>query len=349
MGREGIRRDRRRAEESLDRPTIKDVARKARVSTATVSRIVNRLDGYSEKTRERVLSAIASLGYRRNAVARGLVRRKVNTIGVLLPEVSSRFASELLHGIEAEAHRLGHSVIVCNTSSDGERTMEYLDVLGERRVDGILFTSERVKPEYHRAFRELAIPVVLVSSISREFEIPYVKVDDRAAACDMTRYLIEKGHRHIALITGSHKDPIAGLPRVEGYRSAMEEAGLEVPQSWVVEGDFHYRSGFRAMEQLLERARGITAVFATSDEMALGALSCAFSAGLRVPDDLSVAGYDDTLDAEMAIPPLTTVHQPIQEMGMRATGILLGEKRPRQSVLLPHSIVERGSVKEVRA
>jgi LacI family transcriptional regulator len=329
------------------RPTIKDVARKAKVSTATVSRIVNHLDGYSEETRERVLSTISALGYRRNAVARGLVRRKVNTIGVLLPDVSSRFASELLQGIETRAHLMGHSVIVCNTSSDGERTIEYLDVLGERRVDGILFTSERVKPEYDRAFRELAIPVVLVSSISREYPLPFVKVDDEAAAHDMTRYLIDKGHRRIALITGSAKDRIAGLPRIRGFRRAMREAGLEVPEGWVVEGDFHYKSGYRAMAQLLEKAKGMTAVFATSDEMALGALSCSFSAGLRVPADLSVAGYDDTLDAEMAIPPLTTVHQPIREMGERATAILLGDEESRQSVVLPHVIVERGSVKEV--
>ncbi len=329
------------------RPTIKDVAKKARVSTATVSRIVNHLDGYSEKTRDRVLSTIASLGYRRNAVARGLVRRKVNTIGVLLPDVSSRFASELLHGIEAKAHLLGHSVIVCNTSSDGERTLEYLDVLGERRVDGILFASERVKPEYNKAFRELGIPVVLVSSISEEYGLPYVKVDDESAAHDMTRYLVDRGHRRIALITGSAKDPIAGLPRIRGYCRAMEEAGLPVPDSRIVEGDFHYRSGCQAMQVLLDREPGITAVFATSDEMALGALSCAFSAGRRVPDEISVVGYDDTLDAEMAIPPLTTVHQPIREMGATATGMLLGDESSRKSMILPHSIVERGSAKEV--
>jgi len=317
------------------RPTIKDVAKKAKVSTATVSRIVNKLDGYSDETRERVLSTISALGYRRNAVARGLVRRSVNTVGVLL------------QGIETRAHLLGHSVIVCNTSSDGERTIEYLDVLGERRVDGILFTSERVKPAYARAFKELAIPVVLVSSFSRDYPLPYVKVDDEAAARDMTRYLIDKGHRRIALITGSEKDSIAGAPRIRGFRRAMKEAGLPVPEGWVVQGDFHYKSGYRAMGELLERARGMTAVFATSDEMALGALSCSFSAGLRVPADLSVVGYDDTLDAEMAIPPLTTVHQPIREMGERATAILLGSEEERRSVILPHAIVERGSVKEV--
>jgi len=330
------------------RPTIKDVAKKAKVSTATVSRIVNQLDGYSEETRQRVLSTISSLGYRRNAVARGLVRRTVNTIGVLLPDVSSRFASALLQGIESKAHLMGHSVIVCNTSSDGERTIEYLDVLGERRVDGILFASERVKPEYDRAFRELAIPVVLVSSFSREFPLPYVKVDDEMAAYDMTRFLLDKGHRRIALITGSRRDSIAGLPRIKGFRRAMREAGLDVPSDWIVEGDFHYRSGYHALSRLLETARGMTAVFATSDEMALGALSCSFSAGLRVPDDLSVVGYDDTLDAEMAIPPLTTVHQPIMEMGERATDMLLGAEASRRGVILPHTIVQRGSVKEVR-
>jgi LacI family transcriptional regulator len=225
--------------------------------------------------------------------------------------------------------------------------MEYLDVLGERRVDGILFTSERVKPEYERAFRELAIPVVLVSSMSKDYDLPYIKVDDEAAAYDMTRYLIAKGHHRIGLITGSPKDPIAGLPRIDGFRRAMREESLEVPPDWIVEGDFHYESGCRAMTRLLSAAQAMTAVFATSDEMALGALSSAFSAGMRVPDRISVAGYDDTLDAQMAIPPLTTVHQPIMEMGAQATEMLLGEEDKRQSVVLEHTIVERGSVKEV--
>ena len=328
-------------------PTIRDVAKRAGVSVATVSRILNGLSGYKEETKSRVLGVIEELGFKRNALASGLASRKTHTIGVLLPNVSGRFATLLLHGIENAAHEMEYSVIVCNTDSDGKRTMEYLQVLCEKQVEGIIYTSEWVKDEYGEEFQNMGIPVVLVSTISTKFRLPYVKVDDNAAAYHAARYLAEKGHMKIGMIGGTRTDLIAGVPRVEGFRHAMADAGLEVRDDQIVYGNFAYQSGIACMEQLVTKVPGLTAIFTASDEMAVGALSYCHKRGIRVPDDVSVIGYDDTLDAEMAIPPLTTVHQPIYEMGERAARMLLNPEVKNGSIVMPFSIIERESVREI--
>lgn len=329
------------------RPTINDVAKQSGVSTATVSRIINGQSGYTEKTREKVLEIIQEMGYKPNAIARGLVNKRTNTIGVLLPNLSSRLASALLKGIENSAHKLDYSVIICDTESDGKRTIEYLDVLTEKQIDGIIITSEWLKDLYEEAIVKMKIPVVLVLTASSHLQIPYIKVDDYQASYQATKYLIEKGHKHIGMISGSKKDKQAGLPRIEGYRNAMSDHSLKFSETSISYGDFAYKSGMRCMEELLKMSPEITAVFAASDEMAVGALSCAYKKGIKVPDDLSIIGYDDTQDAEMAIPPLTTVHQPIYEMGKMAVEMLLNTKENVGSILMPHHIVERDSVRTI--
>ena len=329
------------------RPTIKDVAKKAGVSIATVSRILNDLPGYTVETRQTVLDVIQEIGYKPNAIARGLVNKHTNTIGVLLPSISSRLASVLLNGIENTAHHLGYSTIICNTERDGKRTLEYLEVLGEKQVDGIIIVSEWLRDLYEEALVAMKIPVVLVLTVSSHLHIPHIKLDDRRAAYDATEYLIERGHKIIGMISGAENDQIAGLPRIEGYRQALADNSLTVSEDRIVYGDFAYRSGMTCMERLFERCPDITAVFATSDEMAVGVLSWAYKKGVRVPDELSVIGYDDTQDAEMAIPPLTTVRQPVYEMGQGAVEMLFSGKERAESVIMPHRIVERDSVRRI--
>ncbi|RKX79296.1 MAG: LacI family transcriptional regulator [Spirochaetes bacterium] len=327
--------------------TIKDVARYAGVSVATVSRVINNLSGYTEETRKQVLRTIEELGYTPNAIARGLVNKKTSTIGVLLPSLTSKFMNELLNGIESVAHKREKSVILCNTDTDGSRTEQYLKVLNEKQVDGIIFVSEWLKESYGQIMVDMKIPVVLVSTYTYRFNFPYIRVDDTKASYTATSYLIEKGHREIGMISGRRGDPVAGYPRIEGYKKALNDAGIPFREEYIAYGDFHYRSGVKSAEELLKRVPHITAVFATSDEMALGVLSYAYRAGISVPDELSVIGYDDTQDAEMAIPPLTTIHQPIFEMGVRAVEMLLSPGG-KESVIMPYHIVERESVKSLQ-
>jgi LacI family transcriptional regulator len=330
--------------------TIKDVAKKANVSIATVSKIVNnKKTGFSEKTKRKVLKVIEELGYQPNAVARGLVNKNTQTIGVLIPTVSNMYASEILSGIEEHANDLGYSVIVCNTGGDGERTVHYLQVLSERRVDGIIIVSELVKEEYHKVLNEMKIPIVLVSSISLQFPIPYVKVDDRHAAFSATDYLIKKGHTKIAMIAGNPKDPIAGLPRIEGYKSALRTHGLQIDENCIIDCiSFNHHHGMEGMEEILQKKLDITAIFASSDELAAGVMSVAYKNGIKIPDQLSIIGYDNTKLSEMLTPSLTTVAQPLHEMGMVAATMLLEMKETgevTQSRIMSHHIVERESVR----
>jgi LacI family transcriptional regulator len=331
-------------------PTIKDVAKKAKVSIATVSRVLNNQPGYSEMTKQRVLQVIEEMGYQPNAIARGLINKRTQTIGVLFPNVSSMFSSEVLHGIEYTTHERDHSVVVCNTDKNGKRTMKYLQVLREKQVDGIIFTSEVLTEEYYRALTAMNIPVVLLSTASSQYSFPYVKVDDKQAAYDATNYLIKKGHKNIAMISGDEKDPIAGKPRIEGYREALRDFGIPFQENLLVFGDFGYRSGYAAMEKLLRSKAEFTAVFASSDEMAAGVLSAAYQHGIKVPEQLSVIGYDNLQISEMSIPPLTTVAQPLYEMGKLAAEMLLKMIQTKTKVpsqILRHEIVERQSVARV--
>jgi LacI family transcriptional regulator len=329
-------------------PTIKDVAKKANVSVATVSRVLNNLPGFSDKTKQRVLNIIKEIDYQPNAIARGLINKRTQTIGVMFPSVSSMLSSMILKGVEEAAHQHNFSVMVCNTA--GIRTMEYLRVLGEKQVDGIIFTSEFLKDEYHRVFQSMRIPVLLVLSASESNTVPYVRVDDKLAAYHATEYLIKKGHTKIAIISGSNEDLLAGALRIKGFLQALQDNGIEHNDQRLVYGDFTFKSGCDAMEELLQRAPDTTAVFATSDEMAAGVLTVAAKHGISVPDQLSVIGFDNLRLAEMVTPSLTTVEQPLIKMGeyaaeklitMIETGKMIG------SSIMPHRIVERQSVKSL--
>jgi len=327
-------------------PTIKDVAKAANVSVATVSRVLHNLSGYSNKTKLKVLQAVEELGYHPNAIARGLVNKRTQTIGVLFPDVSSGFSSDILHGIEEVAHEKGFSVIVCNTAEEGKRTMKYLQVLREKQVDGVVFTSEVLKDEYYQTLKEMGIPVVLVNTQSHKHMIPYVKVDDWQAAYQATAYLIQNGHREIAMISGTLGDRVAGT-RVEGYRQALEDHDIQFLESRVAYGDFRWESGRKAMELLLADAPPFTALFAASDEMAIGAMGAVFAKGMKIPEDLSIIGYDDLTIAQITFPPLTTVHQPLAQMGRLASDKLIAlieKSQDVSSTIVSHHIVERQTV-----
>lgn len=332
------------------KPTIRDVALRANVSIATVSRILNNQTGFSEETKEKVMKVINEMGFHPNGVARGLAKRKTNTIGVLLPDVISSFSSKLLNGIEECAHENEYSTIVCNTGSNGERTLEYIKVLGEKKVDGIIFTSMMMKPEYYEEIYSLGIPVIMLSSMSFRFSIPYIKVDDQQAAYQATSYLIKNGHEKIAMISGSSDDQLAGIPRCEGYKNALRDHGLTVNEKLIVFGDFGFHSGRSCMEQLLKFRDEFTAIFAASDDMAVGALSYGYEHQLKIPEDFSIIGYDNTNVAEMAIPPLTTVAQPLREMGRVAIHRMIEMIQTKEhvpSIIMPHEIVERKTVKKI--
>ncbi len=330
--------------------TIKDVARHANVSIATVSRIINNQVGYSEKTKKRVLDAIEELGYQPNAVARGLINKRTHTIGVLFPKLSSTLVTDLLSGIEKATHEAGSSVIVCHTESNGEKTMKYLQLLNEKRIDGIIFTSAPLLEEYYEYIKKMNVPVVLLSTETYAFPVPYVKVNDRHAAYTATQYLINKGHKKIGMLCGNIEDAVSGKPRFDGFKSALEDYHLPFDNNNVVfNKSFTFYDGAESLKILLKQVPDLTAVFAASDEMAIGAISSAYELGIKVPEELSIIGYDNLSIADMSTPPLTTVAQPLTEMGEMAAKLLfelLDSDKTVESRIMPHKIVERKSVLE---
>lgn len=310
-------------------------------------------EGLFRTDEEKVLKAIEELDYHPNAIARGLINKKTSTIGVLFPALSSMLATELLAGIEKTAHELGSSVIVCHTESNGLKTMKYLHLLNEKRVDGIIFTSEILKEEYYEFIQKMNIPLVLLSTESRAYPVPYVKVDDRRAAYAAVQYLIKQGHKRIGMISGNDQDLIAGKPRIEGYLDAMSDYELPADDSFIARmRGFTFSDGTEGLKLLKKQLPDVTAVFAASDDIAVGAISSAYRLGIRVPDDLSIIGYDNLKIADMTIPPLTSVAQPFYEMGEKAAQMifdLMDGDEMIESRIMPHSIAERNSVLKLRS
>lgn len=332
---------------SIKNPTIKDVARKSNVSVATVSRILNNLEGYSEETRRRVMQVIDEIGYRRNDIARNLKIKSTNTIGVLLPKVGTNFYIEILNGIEDAAHNDGYSVIICNVGDNGERTEEYIRIMIERQVDGIIVCSLPPEKSLIENIIGVNIPVVLISTIYSGYSIPYIKVDDYKASYAAVEYLIKMGHKDIAMVGGSPLDPIAGIPRLQGFIDALRNNKLKVRENLIKHNGFSFKDGITSMEQLLKEKEKFTAIFAACDEIAVGAISVAHKRGLKIPEDISIIGYDGTQVAEMCYPPLTTLVQPFYEMGEKAVKTLIQKISSVvevESLIMPFKIAERDTV-----
>lgn len=335
---------------TMKKPTIKDVAEKANVSVATVSRILNGLEGYSEETRLKVTSVVEEMGYRRNAIAMNLKTKTTRTIGVMLPKVETTFYVEILNGIEEMAHKNNYSVFICTTGTNSHLMPYYLNVLSERQVDGIIACSLSPKDMYDKDIVDTKIPCILVSTFSPRFSIPYIKVDDFGASYAATNYLIENGHTKIAMLGGDREDPIAGLPRLEGYIKALKEHNLPINESLIKHNGFSFEGGKRSMEELLGENIKFTAIFASCDDVAVGAMFIANKRGIKIPKDLSIIGYDNTKVAEMAYPPLTALAQPSYEMGQKSVEMLIKtitSNKKSESIIMPFEIIERETVRKL--
>lgn len=327
-------------------PTIHDVARMAEVSPSTVSHVINKTRYVSPATRERVQKAMEALNYQPNRLARSLRARQTHTLGVLLPNSANPFFAEVLLGIEAACFDLGYNIILGNANDDPQRELFYLEVLLSKQVDGILLVSTGGYGEALEILERHDAPVIMVDRWPGALQIDAVLTDNEGGGLLATRYLLSLGHRRIGCITGpSLLTPSAA--RVTGYRRALREAGLEVDETLIVGGDFQHQSGYRACQQLLALPEPPTAIFVCNDMMAVGALCAVHEAGLSVPADVSVIGFDDISLASYTVPRLTTIAQPSYEMGRIAVERLIQRLQhgdlPVSHEQLPVSLVERDS------
>lgn len=297
--------------------SIRDVAKHASVSVATVSRVLNDKGYVSEETRKKVEATIAELNYRPNEVARSLFKKQSKTIGLILPDIMNPFFPELARAIEDTATKLGYTVILCNTDEDEEKAQRYIDVLLQKYVDGIIISSNTIQ---EKTIRELNIPVVCIDrEISKD--IPTIVVDNKHGARMATRFLKEKGRKKIAHIRGPF-DLLNANERCEGYREVV--AGEDwFNESYIVNGNYRMETATEVALELLQMHPEIDGIFAANDTMAIGAIKAAHQHGLKIPEDISIIGFDGITLGKASIPELTTIEQPLYELGQKAAKVLI--------------------------
>ncbi len=326
--------------------TIRDVAAEAGVSIATVSRVINGTGYVSQSARERVLEAMRKLSYQPNAIAQGLRRQATHSVGVLLPRIHESYFSTLVFAIEKTLFAHGYRALFCNTEEDLAKEQDYIAMLLGQRVDAVVYF---IPAEDRRAnveqLLEHGIPVVLLERALPGVPASQVLVANFDGACQAIDHLLELGHQRIAVIsTGPETIPIE---RIQGAQASLEKAGLPPKALLKLKGAPDFETGHAAALRLLGRSPRPTAIFALTDSMAVGVLHAAYELGLRVPEDLSVIGFDDIPLASFLTPPLTTVAQPIYTIGETAAHILLTQMNdpelPPQSVTLPTALVMRYS------
>jgi LacI family transcriptional regulator len=333
-------------------PTIRDVAKKANVSISTVSRVFNNPDSVNQEMRERVLQVIEELGYAPNPMASGLRDNRSKIIVTMIPDIRNSYYADMLSGIEEVALSNRYTVIICNNIHHEERFLEYIKNFMKLKVDGLIFASTVVTEFYQKNFDALNIPVVLASTEGGEWNLPSVRVNDYQASYDATCFLIQNGHQDIGFISGPSDVPIAGRQRLEGFLAAMSDNRLPASEQNVVYSEMSYDEGYMAMSKLYAKMPHLTAVYAASDAMAVGAMNFLHGQGLEVPRHVSVIGFDNLEISRMVSPGLTTVAQHIREIGKTAGTLLFQAIENREetlnSVTIDHEIIVRGTVRNRR-
>jgi LacI family transcriptional regulator len=330
----------------MKRSTINDVAKKAGVSKATVSHVLNNTRFVEEETKKRVLQVIQDIGYRPSNVARSLTTNQTNTIGIVISDASNYFFGEILRGLEDILRQSGYGLVVCNTDETLEREAEYLNYLLGQRVDGIIAAATSQRWDVFLRMDMQHTPVVFMDRTFEGQEGPFVGVDNTAAARLAVEHLIKDGHKNIGILAGLQRLSTM-RERLAGYRQALQEAGLPVVNSWVVESALDIESAREAALNILSSPSRPTALFINNNILSLGTLLALRELSLRCPRDISLIGFDDHPWAQVSDPPLSVVHQPLRELGHTAAKLLLslirGESVPQYQFILKCDLILRES------
>ncbi len=317
------------------RTTIKDIASRTGLSITTVSLVLNgKGEKISASTRELVLSAAREMHYRPNQLAVSLVKRHTKTLGVVLPDITNSFFSFLIKAVEDEAAQHGYHLILCHSSDKKERDIENIHMLLDKAVDGIILLSSigSTTQDIENACMiatENGVPVVLIDRVAQIAGICSVSLDNRAGGYMGMRHLLDHGHRRIGILTGPKASPIT-QERLKGAEKALLEEGLSLANCQVYEGDYHFDSGILAADYFLHT--GVSAVFSFNDSMALSLISRALEFSVRIPQELSVMGFDDIAYSRLLNVPLTTIRQPVHEMGVCAAQMLIDQSEQDSQV-----------------
>ncbi len=324
--------------------TIKDVAREARVSVGTASNALRGSPTVRDETRRRVLAVATRLRYQPSALARGLVTRRTHTVGLLISDIANPFFIRAVRAVEDVAQENGYNVILCNTDEDPAKETQYLRVLMEKRVDGIILATTAGSLRAVQDVRWRRVPLVFFDRELSRVATDTVKVDGVLGGRLATEHLLGLGHQRIAIIHGPAVRS-TGAERLQGYLLAMRIAGVRPDPALIREGNFKQESGYQLTQALLDLTPPPTAIFCTNNLMTVGALQALRERGVRIPADLSLVGYDDMEWWTLTHPPLTTVGQPVYDLGREAMRLLLAQiganrrHRPQRVVLKPELII----------
>ena len=328
--------------------TMKDVALKAKVSTATVSRALMNPDKVSQATRNRVEKAAREVGYLPQPMGRNVKRNESRTILVIVPDICDPFFSEIIRGIEVTAANHGYLVLIGDCAHQNQQEKTFIDLIITKQIDGMLLLGSRLPFDASIEEQRNLPPMVMANEFAPELELPTVHIDTLTAAFDAVNYLYEQGHKRIGCIAGPEEMPLCHY-RLQGYVQALRRCGIMVDPQYIARGDFTFEAGSKAMQQLLDLPQPPTAVFCHSDVMALGALSQAKRQGLKVPEDLSIIGFDNIDLTQFCDPPLTTIAQPRYEIGREAMLLLLDQMQGQHvgsgSRLMDCELIIRGSTR----
>ncbi|HCM1068008.1 substrate-binding domain-containing protein [Vibrio parahaemolyticus] len=330
--------------------TMKDIAKLAGVSTSTVSHVINKTRFVSEEISERVNNAAKELNYYApSALARSLKVNRTKTIGMLVTTSTNPFFGEVVKGVERSCYHKGYSLILCNTEGDNERMRQSINTLLQKRVDGLVLMCSSLEGERIDVFERYPdIPVVVMDWGPMLFTSDKIQDNSLRGGYLAAKYLIDCGHTEIGCITGPLIKHQAQM-RYEGYKRAMNEAGLEFNANWIIESDFECEGGYQAFKKMAERGTLPSSIFVSNDMMAMGVINAANELGIKVPDDLSIIGYDDIHIAKFMSPSLTTIHQPKYRLGQAAVETLVrrldDKSNEAQVVQLEPTLVVRNSVK----
>lgn len=329
--------------------SIKEVAQKANVSIATVSRVLNNSAPVSEKTKEKVLKIIEILNYKPNLLAREFRINKSNTIITILNDIRNPIFSEIIKGMEDVAYNNGYHLLIGNTDNNITREMNYIESLKMKKADGAILITPRISTEVLEDVYK-TVPLVLINDHNENLEIPQVGINDYKASYDITNYVINKGHAFIGCLGGMSNVSIA-IERRKGCQKALKDNGLPVIPEWFLEIGHTYEDAYEAMKKIGLMKNKPTCLICYNDEIAIGAMSCAVDLGILIPDEMSIVGFDNISTSKIVKPRLTTVHQPKYELGMRAMNILMdmirGEEVTAKRITTKYTLIERESVSNI--
>ena len=314
---------------------------------ATVSRVVNGNKNVKENTRKKVLEVIDRLDYRPNAVARGLASKRTTTVGVVIPDITNTYFAALAKGIDDIAEMYKYNIVLANSDEDDEKEVAVVNTLFSKQVDGVIFMGYHLTEKIRSEFSRSRTPVVLAGTVDVEHQLPSVNIDYKNATADAVRHLLKR-NKKIAFVSGPLVDDINGKIRLVGYKEALKEAKVNYSEGLVFESKYRYDDGYALAERLVSSKA--TAAIVTGDELAAGLLNGLADQGVSVPEDFEIITSDDSQIARYTRPNLTTIAQPLYDLGaisMRMlTKIMHKEELEEREVLLPHGLTERKSTRK---